>query len=266
MILSDLHMHSTYSLDGNNTIAELCEQAIQVGIDPDRRHRPRRMAAAREHQRPDFDRYFDEVRTCQARFAPRGLTLLSGLELGNPHEHRAEVDVLLASYNFDVVIGSMHWLAGQNIHYTRCFDGHDVYDVYARYFGEIAQIAATVECDIIAHFDRIFWPGTSRFGPPQIERIETPVRDAMRALAEHGRVLELNTRFLTHEPGWNDTLETVLRWYREAGGRWVAVNSDAHRTAEIGRNRTIAQQLIEAAGCTPYGSNGGGNRRVVPVS
>jgi histidinol-phosphatase (PHP family) len=252
MILSDLHMHSTYSLDGNNTIADLCEQALRLGLThiavTDHVEWPPNSA----HQRPDYDRYFAELRQCQARFAPRGLTLLSGLELGNPHEHRADVDALLASYDFDVVIGSLHWLAGQNIHDTRCFNEQDPYEVYTRYFGQLAQIAATVDCHIIAHFDRIFWPGTSRFGPPQIERIETPVREAMRALAEHGRVLELNTRFLTHEPGWNDALLTVLRWYRAEGGQFVAINSDTHRAAELGRHRAIGQALVEAAGCAPY--------------
>lgn len=252
MIFADLHMHSTYSLDGNNTIAEMCEQAVKLGLTQiaitDHVEWPPNGA----HQRPDFDRYFAEVEECRERFTPRGLTLFSGLELGNPHEHRAEVDALLARYDFDVVIGSMHWLAGQNIHYPRCFDGHDPNDVYTRYFGEIEQIATTVDCEIIAHFDRIFWPGTSRFGPPEIERVEAPVRRAVRAVAEHGRILELNTRFLTHAPGWNNALTTVLRWYREEGGQFVAANSDAHRTAELGRNLAVAQQLIEAAGCTPY--------------
>ena len=74
----------------------------------------------------------------------------------------------------------------------------------------------------------------------------------IRDSTAHGRVLELNTRFLMHEPGWNDVLESVLRWYREEGGRWVAVNSDAHRVAEIGRSRAIALDLVEAAGCAPY--------------
>jgi histidinol-phosphatase (PHP family) len=92
--------------------------------------------------------------------------------LGNPHEHRDEVDALLARYPFDVVIGSMHWLNGVNIHYSSCFDGQDVDAVYAAYFGQIARIAAEIDCQIIAHFDRIFWPGTARFGPPQIERID----------------------------------------------------------------------------------------------
>ena len=251
-ILTDFHMHSTYSLDGNNTIEELCEQAIRLGLTHIAVTDHVEWPPNGSHQRPDFDRYFDEVSACQQSFAPRGLTLLSGLELGNPHQHRAEVDDLLQQYDFDVIIGSMHWLDGENIHYTRCFDGEDPYVVYARYFNQIGEIAASTNCHIIAHFDRIFWPGTTRFGPPHIERVERPVRAAMRALAEHGRILELNTRFLVHEPSWNDSLLTVLRWYQEEGGQFVAVDSDAHRVAEIGRHQAIAAQLVQEAGCAPF--------------
>lgn len=252
MILTDLHMHSTYSLDGSNTIAELCEQAITLGLTHIAVTDHVEWLPDGSHQRPDFERYFDEMHSCQQHYAARGLTLLTGLELGNPHEHSAEADTLISSYAFDVVIGSMHWLDGQNIHYTSIFAGRDPYDVYSLYFDAIAQVAASVDCGIIAHFDRIFWPGSARFGPPQLGRFERSVRRAVRAVAEHGCVLELNTRFLTHEPNWNDSLLQVLRWYREEGGSFVAVNSDAHRVTEIGRHRQIGEELVVAAGCTPY--------------
>lgn len=252
MISTDFHMHSTHSLDGSNSIAELCEQALTLGLTHIAVTDHVEWMPSGSHQRPDFDRYFDEVNECRNRYSGQGLTLLSGLELGNPHEHRAEVETLLSSYPFDVVIGSMHWLNGQNIHYTSCFDGQDPYDVYSAYFRQIGKIAASVDCRIIAHFDRIFWPGSARFGPPEIELVEESVRYAVRAMAEHGRILELNTRFLTHEPSWNTSLRKVLRWYKEEGGQFVAVNSDAHRISEIGRNRTIGEELIMAAGCLPY--------------
>lgn len=252
MILTDLHMHSTHSLDGNHTIAELCEQALALGLTHIAVTDHVEWLPDGVHQRPDFDRYFAELHHCQQRYAARGLTLWSGVELGNPHEHLAEVEDLLARYSFDMVIGSLHWLQGRNIHYVDCFDGRQPEDVYTLYFEELARIAASVDCKVIAHFDRIFWPGTVRFGPPAIERIEQPVRKAMRAVVQHGRILELNTRFLTYVPGWNPALETVLRWYREEGGQFVAVNSDAHRASEIGRNREIGEALVERAGCLPY--------------
>jgi histidinol-phosphatase (PHP family) len=252
MIANDLHMHSTHSLDGNHTIAELCTRALQLGLSHIAVTDHVEWVPGGAHQRPDFDHYFAELDECRSRYAGQGLQLLSGLELGNPHEHRDEVEALLARYPFDVVIGSMHWLNGVNIHYSSCFDGQEVDAVYAAYFDQIARIAAEIDCQIIAHFDRIFWPGTARFGPPQIERIEPAVRNAVRAVAEHGRILELNTRFVTHEPGWNDSLLTVLRWYREEGGSFVAVNSDAHRVSEMGRYRSIGEELVRSAGCLPY--------------
>ncbi|BAM00027.1 MULTISPECIES: histidinol-phosphatase HisJ family protein [Caldilinea] len=252
MILTDLHMHSTYSPDGNHTIAELCEQALAIGLTHIAVTDHVEWLPDGSHQRPDFDRYFAELQACQQRYAARGLTLWSGVELGNPHEHLTEVEDLLARYPFDMIIGSLHWLQGQNIHFVHCFDGKQPEEVYTLYFEELAHIAASVDCKVIAHFDRIFWPGTMRFGPPAIERIEQPVRNAMRAIARHGRILELNTRFLTHTPGWNPVLETVLRWYREEGGQLVAINSDAHRASEIGRNREIGEVLVERAGCIPY--------------
>jgi len=251
-LTSDFHMHSTYSLDGNDTIAELCTQAIDLGLTHIAVTDHVEWPPNGHHQRPDFDRYFDELAEARDRFTGQGLTVLSGLELGNPHEHRAETEALLSRYNFDVVIGSMHWLDGENIHFTSCFDGQDPYDVYGRYFTQMAELAHTVPCDIVAHFDRIFWPGTQRFGPPDVMRMQGVVCEALAAMAEHGLVLELNTRFLTYAPSWNDSLLTVLRWYREVGGTAVAVNSDAHRRTEIGRHHAIGAELVTAAGCVPY--------------
>lgn len=246
----DYHMHSNHSPDARGTPAALCRQALAIGLTE---------IAITDHVewepngrrlRPDYDRYFADLDACRAEFGPRGLTVLSGLELGNPHEHRGEVEDLLGRYPFDVVIASVHWLDGENIHDTRCFVGRDPYDVYARYFDIMAEMATTVDVHVIAHFDRIFWPGTTVHGALDMGRLERPLRAALSALAENGRVLELNTRFVAAQPGWNDSLVTVLRWYQEEGGTQVAVNSDAHRVSEVGRDFAIARQLVAEAGYT----------------
>jgi histidinol-phosphatase (PHP family) len=101
---------------------------------------------------------------------------------------------------------------------------------------------------MLAHFDRIFATGASRFGPPDIDRLEGDIRPVLRALVDRDRTLEINTRFLCHEPDWNDSLVTVLRWYREAGGTKVELNSDAHRASEIGRHMAVGEELLGEAG------------------
>ncbi|NJN81533.1 MAG: hypothetical protein HC802_04115 [Caldilineaceae bacterium] len=74
------------------------------------------------------------------------------------------------------------------------------------------------------------------------------LRDTLATIAGRGQGLELNTRFLNSAPNWNDLLVQSLSWFREEGGMHVFVNSDAHRVAEIGRNRELAQTVLKEAG------------------
>jgi histidinol-phosphatase (PHP family) len=247
-VQTDYHMHSKFSLDGHNTPQELCRQALALGLTQIAITDHVEWVPGGQHQRPDFDHYFAVLEQSRREFGPHGLTIYSGLELGNPHQHRAEVDALLGGYPFDVVVASLHWLDGINIHYTGCFDRRDPTEVYAAYFTEFGAIAATVACDVLAHFDRIFWPGSQLDQLPDLRRLERTIRTALAQVATHGRVLELNTRFLTYAPGWNDLLLTVLTWFRQEGGTHVAVNSDAHRISEVGRNRDLGQSIVQAAG------------------
>ncbi len=246
-ISTDFHMHTTFSPDAHDSPAEMCRQALALGL---------KAIAITDHvewqpgagQRPNFDRYFHELEACRAVYGSLGLQVLSGVELGNPHEHLPEVRALLATYPFDVVIASVHWIAGENIHELSCFVDRNPYAVYERYFTQMAEMATAVPFDILAHSDRIFWSGVRMYGPPELERVEASARQAMAAAAGHGRVLELNTSYLTHTPAWHDALVALLRWFREAGGEHVVVNSDAHRSRDIARHQALAMTILARAG------------------
>lgn len=250
-ITTDFHMHSTFSPDGDDSPAVLCQAALAQGLTA---------IAITEHAEwqpgagftglPETEVYFAEMARCRAKFAARGLQVYTGVELGNPHQFYDEATWLVESYPFDVVIASLHWLNGHNIHMPECFAGRDPYEVYTEYFIQLARLASDFHFDILAHFDRIIWRGTLLgigFDPHRIERV---VRHALATVAEHGRVLELNTRSVNDPDNWNEAMVTMFRWFREAGGNRVVINSDAHRRGEVGRNRAIAQQMLAQAGFT----------------
>ena len=249
-ISADYHLHSTFSNDGQDTIEALCWRALALGFSE---------IAITEHAewhpawRGEFDvaGYLDEIARCQSQFAAHGLTLYSGVELGNPHEHTRQATALIAAYPFDVRVASLHWLYGHNIHDAACFAGRDPLDVYADYFAALGHMAAeTSDVDVIAHFDRILWRGTllgTTFEPRAIENL---VRDALATIAWRDLALELNTRYLNHAPTWRPALTTMLRWFREEGGQRVVVNSDAHRVAQMGANLDLAAEVLRDAGLT----------------
>lgn len=248
-ILTDYHMHSTFSPDGHHSPLELCQQALALGL---------KEIAITEHAEwhpafrrkglPDVAGYFEAIERCRAQFGPLGLTVYAGIELGNPHLYPTEVAELLRAYPFQVRLGSLHWLYGENIHDPRCFAGRKPDDIYADYFVELGRLAQNFEFDILSHFDRILWRGSLLGLPLNLARLEPTIRQTMRLVAQSGRVLELNTTHVALSPGWQADLQTMLTWFHQEGGRRVVVNSDAHRAAEIGRHRAIAASLLEAAG------------------
>lgn len=248
-ILTDYHMHSTFSPDGDDPPAALCQRAVDLGLQE---------IALTEHAEwhpnystegfPQVDAYFEAIERCRLQFESLGLTVYAGIELGNPHQCVEPVTELLTEYPFDVVLASLHWLYDKNIHLEEVFVGHDPYQVYADYFTELSLMAMGFDFDILAHFDRILWRGTLlgiEFVPLRLEPV---IREALATIARYGRVLELNTTFLDHNPNWNDSLVTMLRWYLQEGGTQVVVNSDAHRIGEIARHQEIAVDLLNRAG------------------
>lgn len=248
-VTTDYHMHTIFSPDGDDTPAAMCQQALDAGLTAIALTEHAEWHPAGQPQGfPDADNYFLAVEQCRVQFEPKGLKVYSGIELGNPHQYFDEAARLLETYTFDVVIASVHWLHSKNIHLNACFESRNPYDVYRDYFYQIAQMARDFEFDILGHFDRILWRGHQLnigFNP---YRVELAIRVAMEALVEHNRILELNTRFLSGRHNWNKALVTMLRWYWEAGGTKIAINSDAHRCHEIGRNRDMAQHLLTQAG------------------
>jgi histidinol-phosphatase (PHP family) len=243
----DYHTHSTFSGDARSSPDRMCRQALKLGLA---------QLALTEHaewqySQPGFrdpDGYFAEIETCRTRYADRGLTLYAGVELGNPHAFVREAERLLQAYPFDVSVGSLHWLDGENIHDPTLFRRRDAHEVMADYFTEMGRMVQAVEFDIVAHFDRIFWRPALMGLSIDVYAFEAPLRQTLQIIADDGRSLELNTRNVGTRTNWDDKLRLMLTWYREAGGRQVVVNSDAHHANQIQRNFTAALSLLRQAG------------------
>ncbi len=248
-IVTDYHMHSTFSPDAHDPPVELCRRALALGFSE---------IAITEHAEwhpvrqqdgfPNADGYFAAMAQVQAEFEPLGLTVYTGIELGNPQDYPSQAAELVAAYPFDLVIGSLHWLYGENLQSAACFANRDPYQVYTDYFVELERMVTSFDFEMVAHFDRIFYRGALLGANFESDRLEPIVRKTLATVARYGRALEINTRYLKHTPNWNEALVTMLRWFLEEGGSRVAVNSDAHRAAELGRNLELATEILTRAG------------------
>src|ERR1700694_3360205 len=96
----DSHVHTEWSWDGKGTMERSCERALEIGLPA---------LAFTEHA--DFvtihkDQHPVEIERCRAKF--KGLRILSGVELGEPHWFPDETAAVMGAGKLDRVLGSIH--------------------------------------------------------------------------------------------------------------------------------------------------------------
>jgi histidinol-phosphatase (PHP family) len=201
----------------------------------------------------DLNAYFAEIDEARAHLESRRgrenrFALLSGIELGNPHEFPEHVGPLLARYPFDLVIGSVHWIDNLPGWERPIFES-GMTAVYRRYFEELLAMVEGAEFDVLGHLDLVRRDSWDLFGEtltlePYAEMIDT----VLRRLIADGRGLEINTSAL--RKGLPETVPGVamVRRYRELGGEVLVIGSDAHRPEHLGYGFSVARDMALAAG------------------
>lgn len=228
-----------------------CRRAIEIGLPAIAFTEHADWAIVHQNQHPvDIHGYLDAVERCRARFP--NLRILTGVELGEPHRFRKETEAMLAAGPLDQVLGSVHSIdyGGGKIDASqfRRREGIDFPAAVRAYFGEVlAMVETDLPFETLAHIDypKRYWPEGA---PPYREKdYEEDIRAVLAAAARTGRVLEVNTT--RGECLCPDI--TVVRWWRQAGGRAVQYGGDAHQPDKVAEGFKVATQMVESAGFKP---------------
>ncbi|WP_217439868.1 PHP domain-containing protein [Nocardia barduliensis] len=268
MIPSDSHVHSQWSWDAlNGSMEGACARAAEIGLPavaftehadfttwsipaagiatmPERFQQMVQSDGLFHPPRLDVSGYLECLDKCRIRFPE--LRIRSGVEVGEPHWHPAQVDELLGAGDFDCVIGSVHSIrkGGVALVVDRAFAGYDADDVMHSYLSEVLDlIRSPARFTVLGHLDYPLreWPESA--GELTTARFEDEFRTVLAELAESGRALEFNTRLLPPI--------VLLEWWRDAGGTSLSFGSDAHDAARLGAGFTTAAAVARNAGFHP---------------
>ena len=243
-----------------------CERAVQIGLpaivftehldfadswrvqDGDiGRHAQKHVDATGRVHLPPFDSegYLAQIERCRHDFAD--LRILTGVEFGQPHLNDPRAAELLSSGAIDRVNGSLHMLSvgdGDYSEPTTLYRSRPADEVMWAYLEEVPRMVAGSDSFVVfTHIDYAVrsWPAVDA-GPFDPRRFEEGFRTALRAIADSGRVLEMNTRRL-----W----PWIPQWWVEEGGRAVSFGSDAHGPDALAANFPEAMAMVESFGFRP---------------
>lgn len=245
-MIFDTHLHCDFSTDAHMKIGEAVEQArkAHVGI------------IVTEHWDEDYPtnpkEFWFDVNEYFERFLPyRNENVLLGIEIGM-QKHLFENNERLARENdFDFVIGSMHCVNRRDLYEPVSYEGLNKQEAIAEFLEDsVANIRLHDNFDTFAHIDYMcrYMP----YAESQMIYEEMPEAfdEVFRILIEKEKAIEINTRRLDDAQAI-EHLKVLYKRFRELGGRYVTLGSDAHYVEHIGRRLDIATQIAEYAGLIP---------------
>lgn len=239
----DSHVHTKFSADSE-----------MAGLDAYQAARNKGMGIVfTEHIDYNYpgDRYdfsFDPAKYMEEYGALRGMYLLLGAEVGLGEECLAEAKAFSEKAKFDVIIGSIHIVDGFDIYEKGYYEGKSKDEAYRRYLELMADmVRKNPYIDVLGHIDYI-----CRYAPYEnpalgYNEYKKEIDAVLQAAIDTNTILEMNTRRFS-DAGVIEELRPIYARYKELGGQYVTLGSDAHKVEAVGAYMAEAEALAKSCG------------------
>lgn len=244
----DYHIHTNRCGHAIGSIEEYVIRAIEMGL--------REIAFTDHHPlfdvlRPELTmsikelpKYIEEVISVNEMYPE--IDVLLGIEVDYIPGKEREIDLCLALYPYDIILGSVHFLDGwafDSPYETNRYDGLDLKAFWSSYYGTLSDAVRTGLFDVVAHPDlakkfgyRIDW-----------ESEKEMVHGLLSEMKRKDMALEVNTAGLRWPSGEIYPSGRVLEMANSMGIS-ITIGSDAHCPEDICRDFSTAASAIESAG------------------
>jgi histidinol-phosphatase (PHP family) len=211
--------------------------------------------------RAELPGYVDEVLALRDEFAGR-IDVLLGLEADFAEGHESALEEILAAHEWDVVLGSVHWVKGDWIDAPHSGARHEREGtelLWGEYYRLLAKAAATGLFDVLTHFDL-----PKKFGHRMPASVAGAEADAVAAARAAGVAVEVSSAGLRKTVAEEYPGPPLLRSLVAARVP-IVFSSDAHAPAEVAWGREKIEAAALAAGAREHLSFRRRERRKLPL-
>ncbi|MBU3191246.1 histidinol phosphate phosphatase [Clostridium bowmanii] len=193
----------------------------------------------------DIDKYFKDYEKYKSS------KLMLGIEIGMQLNCIEENREIINKYPFDYVIGSIHAADGEDIFNPKSYEGKSKSEFFEQYFSSMVDCVKKYDfIDSLGHIDYISRYATYKDNEINYLEFKEYIDEVLKALVHNGKVMEINTRRLKNVEAYKNLVQ-VYSAYKQIGGKYVTIGSDAHYAEDIGNNFTVASRICQVCDLKP---------------
>lgn len=235
----DTHVHTSFSSDSKMNLKEAINKGKSVGYG----------IYSTDHldlDYPDENKFHLDVKSYVGEYYPkRKENFYLGLEMGlSEASYNENTEIAENFKKLDYIIGSIHAVNGLDIYAELFAFEKDKKKIYESYLSDMHKNLKLYDCiHSLGHIDYI-----CRYAPFEDKELNYNeygdyIDSILKTLIHKEMALEINTKRLA-QPKAFESLGIICKRYKDLGGKYVTVGSDAHKPEEIGLNFDKAKSII----------------------
>lgn len=240
----DYHLHSKISFDSNCVPEDIVSAAEKAGLLE---------ICFTDHY--DFNDVYrekcdlftiDNYRDAYHVLASKKVKIRRGVEAGLTHWNQKEIEALAKMYDFDFIIGSVHYVGGYDPYYKEFWTHNGIDTAFEKYLLQSLEcVKAHNNFDVLGHLNYVCKSVHSPTRKPLRYNDYTDICDEiMKTLVQNGKGMEINTSGVDRVGDFLPSLDFIKR-FRELGGEVITVGSDAHDASRVGQHISGALEIAK---------------------
>lgn len=246
-MFSDYHVHSEFSFDSDEKIDNIINYAIshnmpQIAITD---HQDFNWPVKGEVPSIKIEKYSAVIDNARNHYSNQ-IQILKGIELGLMKDTKTQCRNLIASNAFDFVIGSCHIVDNMDPYYSEFWKGRNDRDAFELYFNTLLEgIQMFDRIDTLGHMDYIVRYSPNRDSNYSVADYSDVIDLILKLIISKGICLEINTANWAKGFSFPNPHTDIIKRYRELGGEYVTIGSDAHKAESIGYGFDMVNDIVK---------------------
>ncbi len=264
--ISDSHIHSKNSFDGKDSVIMLAERACNLGLySITITDHCECNEYYKENFRSDIEGSVLDITKARALYHDK-VRIYTGIELGQPVQDTKAADEALSIGEFDFVLGSLHNLKDERDFYFLEYTAENTEPLLDRYFSEMLELVQSDCFDSLAHLTYpLRYLAEKNDIKPDMKKYSDIIDEILLTLIKNKKALEINTSGLRQIIGTTLPDEAIIRRFRELGGIYVTLGSDAHRWGDVGAGIEDGLNTLLKCGYTHFTIYDKHSPRLLPI-